>query len=53
MDSPHFFFSFELSYLRVPKKPRLAGTRGFVLIRHDNLLLSAVSLCRMVLCGLE
>jgi hypothetical protein len=25
MDRLHFFFSFELSYLRAPKKPRLAG----------------------------
>jgi hypothetical protein len=25
MDRLHFFFSFELSYFRVPKKPRLAG----------------------------
>jgi len=25
MDRLHFFFSFELSYLRTPKKPRLAG----------------------------
>jgi hypothetical protein len=26
MDLPSFFFSFELSYLRVPEKPRLGGT---------------------------
>ena len=25
MDRLHFFFSFDLSYLRTPKKPRLAG----------------------------
>ncbi len=25
MDRLHFFFSFELSYLGAPKKPRLAG----------------------------
>src|SRR5580692_11601431 len=40
MDRLHFFFSFELSYLRTPQKPRLVGLRGFTLItpchRHHH-----------------
>jgi hypothetical protein len=36
-----------------PKKPRLAGARRWALNRRKNRLLSAVSLCRMVLRGLE
>src|ERR1035437_7432227 len=46
----HFFFSFELSYLRAPRKPRLDVAP---VARHENLLLYAVSLCRMVVCGPE
>src|SRR5580658_11031753 len=39
-DRLHFFFSFELSYLRTPQKPRLVGLRGFTVItpchRHHH-----------------
>src|ERR1035437_2712634 len=46
----HFFFSFELSYLKAAKKANLAGAPE---IGYKNLLRSALSLCRMVLRGLE
>src|ERR1035437_1797939 len=46
----HFFFSFELSYLNAPRKPRLDVAP---VARHEKLLLYAVSLCRMVVCGPE
>jgi hypothetical protein len=48
-----FLFSLELSYLAVPKKARLAEPWRFGDQLSQNLLLSALSLCRMVLHGLE
>jgi hypothetical protein len=53
VDGLQFFFSFEFVLPERPKKPRLAGARRLALNRRKNLLLSAVSLCRMVLRGLE
>ena len=32
----HFFFSFELSYLRVPEKPRLGGARSLPIGWHKT-----------------
>ena len=49
----HFFFSFELAYLRMPKKPVWAEPRRLVASCHKNLLLSALSLCKVVPHGLE
>jgi hypothetical protein len=48
-----FFFSFELSYLRAPQNPDWPEPRRLALSCRKNLLLSALSLCRMVLRGLE
>jgi hypothetical protein len=53
VDSSYFFFSFEFSYLRAAKKPRLAGAPEVGTQLSKKLLLSAHSLCRMVLRGLE
>jgi len=49
----HFFFSFDLSYLKVSKKRRLAGTPEVWHRVAQNLLQSALSFCRMVLRGIE
>jgi hypothetical protein len=37
MDRLHFFFSFELSYLRMSQKPRPAALRGLVVTSRQAL----------------
>src|SRR5215813_5445527 len=49
----HFFFSFERSYLRAPKRPHPGETWSLTISRHENHLMCSVSLCRMILRGLE
>ena len=49
----HFFFSFELPYLKASKKTNLATDLNVTNQSEQNHLMSASSLCRMYFVGLK
>lgn len=49
----HFFFSFELPYLKASKKANLATDLNVTNRSEQNHLMSASSLCRMYFVGLK
>src|SRR5438309_862771 len=49
----HFFFSFELPYLKASKKANLATDLNVTNQSEQNHLMSASSLCRMYFVGLK